>query len=436
MLDITTAILSDIIRKMEKTLNIITLASPLHGNSQEITSNRDILPVLRSHFVTKEFSYDQILTGLQPEGYTILFIATGGTEELFLKIQQLIPEPVVILSDSYHNSLAASLEICSWMHNNNIMHKHIVFPAEPSRKVIEEILEELEYADVIQRGFSQLKQERIGLIGGESPWLISSKIDKEYISEKYGVTFVEIDPQELVKDFENESGKDESVTDFAREIASRLDVHTNEETLKDAVRFHNVLLKYCDQYKLTSLTIKCFDILVPCNTTACLALALLNDKGITAGCEGDIPSMWSMIISRVFCGKISFMANPASIERVDNSIDFAHCTAPLSLSEGYTLTSHYESKLGIGVKAKMSLGKYNLFKCAGEKLNKFYLFEGEVVQNTSVIERCRTQIKFIFKSDDDLDDYLNSYLGNHTILIPGKNKKVLKRVMKYMSEIQ
>ena len=419
---------------MDKLLNIITLASPLHGNSLEITSNRDILPVLRSHFIVKEFSYEQILTGSVPDGFTVLFIATGGTEELFLKIHKLIPQPVVVLSDSYHNSLAASLEICSWMHNNSFMHKHIVFPVEPSRKVIEEILEELDYADVVQSGFSLLKKERIGLIGGESPWLISSKIDKEYIGNKYGVTFVEINPQDLIKDFEKESVNDESVANFARDISNRLDIHTNEETLKDAVRFYNVLLKYCKQYNLTSLTIKCFDILVPCNTTACLALALLNDNGITAGCEGDIPSMWSMIISRIFCGKISFMANPASIEKVDSSIDFAHCTAPLSLSDGYTLTSHYESKLGIGVKAKMSLGKYNLFKCAGEKLNKFYLFEGEVVQNTSVVERCRTQIKFIFKSDDDLDNYLNSYLGNHTILIPGKNKKVLKRVINYMSE--
>jgi L-fucose isomerase-like protein len=421
---------------MEKSLNIITLSSPLHGDAQEITLNREILPVLRSHFVTKELSYDQISADSLPDGFTVLFIATGGTEELFLKIHKLIPQPVVILSDSYHNSLAASLEICSWMHNNNIMHKHIVFPIEPSRKVIEEILEDLDYTAVIQSGFSQLKRERIGLIGGESPWLISSKIDKGYIGEKYGVTFVEIDPQAIIKDFEKESLKNASVTDFARKVATRLDMHTKEETLEDAVRFYNVLLKYCEEFNLTSLTIKCFDILVPCNTTACLALALLNDKGITAGCEGDIPSMWSMIISRVFCGKISFMANPSSIERVDNSIDFAHCTAPLSLSEEFTLTSHYESKLGIGVKAKMSLGKYTLFKCAGEKLNKFYIFEGEVVQNTSVIERCRTQIKFTFKSEDDMDDYLNSYLGNHTILIPGKNKKVLKRVMKYMSEIQ
>ena len=125
---------------MEKSLNIITLASALHGDSQEITSHREIIPVLRSHFVTKELSYEQISAGSLPDGFTVLFIATGGTEELFLKINKMIPQPVVILSDSYHNSLAASLEICSWMHNNNIMHKHIVFPVEPSRKVIEQIL--------------------------------------------------------------------------------------------------------------------------------------------------------------------------------------------------------------------------------------------------------------------------------------------------------
>lgn len=417
---------------MEKSINIITLASALHGNQHQITTNREVLSLLRSHFSVKEHSYDQISQSNTPDGFTVIFVATGGTEELFLKIESFLNHPIVIISDSYHNSLAASLEICSWMHNNNIMHTHIVYPLEPSRKLTEELIEELGYASVIQEGFSKLKKERIGLIGGESPWLISSKINRNFVEKKYGVTFIDINPQDIIRDYHNHDSIDEEDALLAKKIASKLEINTTEQTLNEAIKFYRVLYNHCNKHNLTSLTIKCFDLLVPCGTTACLALALLNDKGITAGCEGDIPSLWSMIFSKLFCGKISFMANPASVERVDNSIDFAHCTAPLSLSEGYSLTSHYESKTGIGVKAKISLGKYTIFKCGGPELNRFYLFEGEVIQNTSVIERCRTQVKFVFKSDDDLEDYLGSYLGNHTILIPGKNKKILKRVIKYI----
>lgn len=432
---------------MDKTLKIITLSSPLHGNADEINSGREILPALRSHFKTTLTSYkdltDDKLNGVNDKyDITAVFIATGGTEELFLRISKYLPKPIIILSDSYHNSLAASLEIGTWLYNNNHLHKHIVFPVEPSHKVIDDLIEQIDNTGDIQNGFKRLSEERIGLIGGESAWLISSKIDRNSVTEMFGVTFTDINTEDIINDFKNfhdrsEHLKEESyLKEKIARYASKLEIQIDEQSLKDALAFYVVLNDVCRKNNLTSLTIKCFDILSPCNTTACLALAILNDQGIVSGCEGDIPSLWSMILAKTFCNSASFMANPSSVERVDKSIDFAHCTIPLSLSEGYSLTSHYESKKGIGIKADIPLGKYTLFKCGGLNLERFYIFEGEVIQNTSVAERCRTQIKFTFKSDDDMDDFMCSYLGNHTILIPGKHKKRLKSVMSLINKMR
>ncbi len=417
--------------KMEKNLNLITLCSPLNNPDSMTGDNRESLNIIRSIYCTKIVSSPEDNPHTVTDGvFTILFVASGGSEELFMSIKELLPKPVVVISDSYHNSLAASLEILTWLSNNGIMHKHINIPAEPSEKYIQELTQELEYMEKIQIGLFNISKHNIGLIGGASPWLIASKTDNEKVVQKYGLTFTVIETNEVILRFKSEEADDPDSLLLLQQLDKHKDTRRTDNDLKDAVRLYNVLNSICNDYKLSSLTIKCFDLVPLCNSTACLALSLLNDNGITAGCEGDIPSLWSMIIAKEICSSVSFMANPSSIERVDNSIDFAHCTAPLSIGADYKLTSHYETGIGIGVASKVSLGKFTLFKCGGERLDKFYIYEGEVVQNTSVIERCRTQIKFIFKSDDDLDSYLESYLGNHSVLIPGKHKKLLKRFVK------
>ena len=422
---------TNVLTKMEKNLNLITLCSPLNDPESITGVKRESLNIIRSLYCTKIVSNPEDISHTVSEGiFTALFIASGGSEELFMSIKELLPKPVVVISDSYHNSLAASLEILTWLSINGIMHKHINIPAEPSEKYIQELTQELEYMEKIQIGLFNISKHNIGLIGGASPWLIASNINNEKIVQKYGLTFTEIDTGEVVSRYNSEKGDDPESLQLLQKLDKHRDNRRSESDLKDAVRLYNTLNNICKDYKLTALTIKCFDLVTSCNSTACLALSLLNDNGITSGCEGDIPSLWSMIIAREICSSVSFMANPSSIERVDNSIDFAHCTAPLSLGADYRLTSHYESGIGIGVASKVNLGKFTLFKCGGESLDRFYIYEGDVVQNTYVIERCRTQIKYIFKTQDDLDSYLESYIGNHSVLIPGKHKKLLSRFIK------
>jgi L-fucose isomerase-like protein len=419
---------------MERRLNLITLYSSLNDQESLDLDNRESMKFIHSVFNTKIINPEDISKSIRENDFTVVFIASGGCEEIFMKISDLLPKPVIILSDSYRNSLAASIEISSWLNNMDIMHKHINIPAEPSRRYIEDIVEELEYYEKIQKGLITISNLRIGLIGGESAWLISSKIDKKSIEKLYGVKFIDISTEDVIEQFKLEKADDADSWQLIEELVKNREIATAAEAVIDAVKMYNSLNHICIRENLDAFTIKCFDILSPCNTTACLALSLMNDNGIVAGCEGDIPSLWSMILARELCLSTSFMANPSSIERVDNSIDFAHCTAPLSLGKSYKLTTHYESKKGIGVASKVNLGKFTLFKCGGEHLDKFSLFEGEIVQNTSIVERCRTQIKFIFKSEEDLDSYLKSYLGNHSILIPGKHKKTLKRFIQLIGK--
>ena len=159
---------------MERRLNLITLYSSLNDQESLDLDNRESMKFIRSVFDTKIINPEDISKSIQENDFTVVFVASGGCEEIFMKISDLLPKPIIILSDSYRNSLAASIEISSWLNNMSIMHKHINIPAEPSRRYVEEILDEIDNYEKIQKGLKTISNLRIGLIGGESAWLISS----------------------------------------------------------------------------------------------------------------------------------------------------------------------------------------------------------------------------------------------------------------------
>ena len=188
------------------------------------------------------------------------------------------------------------------------------------------------------------------------------------------------------------------------------------EDLKKAARMYVALRKLCTRNTLNALTIKCFGIIDSCRTTACLALSLLNDEGIVSGCEGDIPALWTMMYVRFALGQSAFMANPSSTNRKECTMDFAHCTIPLSMVHGYRLPSHFESQLGIGIAGSVPSGRYRVIKITGAALDQYYETEGDIIMNTNIPQRCRTQIRFRFTSEEEFDRFFRVSKGNHIIL--------------------
>jgi L-fucose isomerase-like protein len=145
-------------------------------------------------------------------------------------------------------------------------------------------------------------------------------------------------------------------------------------------------------------------------------MALLNDEGIVAGCEGDIPALWTMLYAKYAYGEAAFMANPASSNRKECTIDFAHCTIPLSMVHGYRLPSHFESQSGIGIAGSVPSGRYRIVKISGKNLDQFYETEGDLIMNTNIPQRCRTQIRFRFASETEFERFMRVSKGNHIIL--------------------
>ena len=195
------------------------------------------------------------------------------------------------------------------------------------------------------------------------------------------------------------------------------------EELKKAYHIYLSLRNIVNKYDLKGFTIRCFDLLNTVKSTSCLALALLNDEGIIAGCEGDIPAMISMYAALKVLHQPSFMANPSLLDVNNRELIIAHCTIPLKMTTSYKFDTHFESNIGIGIKGELKEEDILLFRISSD-FTKYAVLRGTIEENLNRYNLCRTQIKV--KIHDDITYFLKKPLGNHHIIVYGSNPKELE----------
>ena len=390
-------------------LNLVPLYSFLHKNNKKAI-NEDLLFIDEIN----NFLADEDLTIVENAKealFDVIMIGSGGTEGLFLKRLEEFKEPFVILSTSRNNSLPAALEIKTYLENKN----KLCFLLTGEEKHVASMLQHI--ATIIA-AYHSLKDNNLGVIGGASSWLISSPIEPKVIYQNYKINVVKIKMTELydlIDEVEKEM-LDQKEIPHSNELINK---YQDKEVIHQALVIYVALKRLVKKYDLKGLTIRCFDLLKKYSNTACLALALLNEEGITAGCEGDIFSLLTMHVVNALTGRSSFMANPSKFNYEDNSLLLAHCTVPLNMTSSYSLTTHFESGLGIGVRGEMPEGRVTVCKIAPDyTLENCVCLPANIKDNPNLEGYCRTQIT-VALNEDGLLELLKSSFGNHLVISYG-----------------
>ena len=377
---------------MRQDIAIYTLTSELHDENAVSTMTTAFLESLGIDYQLKGTDYSDYGS----HALNLIYVRTGGTEGIF---RRLLPElqsksrrPFYLLTSGKSNSLAASMEILSFLRQHNIGGEIIHGNSDyMSRRI--QLLSKVEEAR------KSLFGTRLGIIGAPSDWLISSHADKAKVRERLGIELIDIPMQELL----DEIGESKQIYEALKVLINR--------------------------YRLQGFTLRCFDLLTTVKDTGCMALAKLNSEGYVAGCEGDVPAMLSMMIVRSLLGVSGFQANPSRIDPETGEMLFAHCTIPLDMVERYELDTHYESGIGTGIRGYMKEGPVTIFKVSGN-LSRHFIAEGELVRNESKPDLCRTQ-QVIRLADKSLTNsyFLTNPIGNHHIIMPGHCQELLERLL-------
>ena len=344
-----------------------------------------------------------------------VMIATGGVENLF-KALFTDKRPVTLIADGRNNSLAAALEILTWLEGQGVEGRIL-------HGTNDEIIACVCHCEA-HHDERPLSGIRIGLFGQPSDWLIASGVDRDYLLEHFGVETIDIDLQRLIDGIK--SIPQAEAVNVAHTIAER-SIDTIEPTRADmveAAKAYLAIKKICQEERLNAMTIRCFDIVKSCGTTSCLALAILNDEGIVAGCEGDMQTLMSMLLVKRICGAEAFMANPSQL--TDSTTMLAHCTIPLKMCDDITLRSHFESGIGVAIQGVLPLTDYTIFKWGGARLDRYFVTEAQAVDAPYNNHFCRTQITL----NEDLRPYLLKHsIGNHHVIIKGKHANTIKEFL-------
>ena len=370
---------------------IYTITSELHDAKSIDATTRAFLESL-------DITYDMRGNDFSDYGshaLDLIYIRTGGTEGIFKpllpQLQQQSKRPFYLLTSGKSNSLAASMEILSYLNQQGITGEIIHGSTTYIRHRIK-VLEQVGEAR------SKMKGCRLGLIGEPSDWLISSRFDRTIVKERLGIELVYIPMKELLE-------------------------------MPNVKKIYETLKALVEKYQLQGFTLRCFDLLTTIRDTGCMALAKLNAEGIVAGCEGDVPAMLSMKIIQALTGVSGFQANPATIDPEKGEMLFAHCTIPLNMVERYELDTHFESGIGVGIRGYMKEGPVTIFKVAGD-MSRHFIAEGTLVRNQAKPDLCRTQQVIELDDKGQTRYFLTQPIGNHHIIVPGHLKELLEEILK------
>ena len=440
-------------------MRLYTLTSDLHGELAHNAHNEQFIKDIEEA-IGETFDYRESDFSDYGAAGDVIYVRTGGTEGIFRQVfEGHEGARVRLLTSGQSNSMAASMEILSWLNqqglDGEIIHGSV---KEIANELMRYYPSSVRTTPSLVRRFSGRKLlagKRFGVIGKPSDWLISSSVDYAKARKTLGAEIIDIPMTEFLSAVKGQEallsvsrgrpwprewegptpsgvgGMSEAKVSESRAFWPQALKELNDpkfgksltdKDMEGALKIYAALKQIVAKYRLDGFTLRCFDLLTTVHNTGCLALSLLNSEGIIATCEGDIPAMLSMAITRIKYGKSGFQVNLSRIS--GGNFLFAHCTVPLDMVSDYCYDTHFESGIGVAIHGILPVGPARLFKlgadlehCIDERVN--------IIDNPYGNNLCRTQVVVRSWADRDKEvgkEALRNYmlhepLGNHHILI-------------------
>ena len=356
------------------------------------------------------------------------FVVTGGTEQKILELYEkrkisVSKEPVFLIAYPENNSLPAALEVLARLIQDGETGRIFFLHGPDDEQGIHKMIEAAQFVETQKA----LQFSRIGMAGNASDWLVASNPHPEIVKNVWGPKIVHLETENIFHQSKKYSDKAvNSVLSSFLKKAEKIIEPTKDE-LSESASIYLAIKEIVKKENLNAFTLRCFDLVIKYKITGCLALAKLNNDGIIAGCEGDIPSTLAMLWVKLLLDKNSWMANPAEIIVKENSLWLAHCTIAPCMIDKYIIRSHFESGLGVGIQGEMESQNITLLRIGGERLEKLWLAEGRITRPGFSDFRCRTQVKIKLSDKHDVGDLLKKPLGNHIVLIKGHHAQHLSK---------
>ncbi len=207
-------------------------------------------------------------------------------------------------------------------------------------------------------------------------------------------------------------------------------VEPSENDCHNSMRVYLTAKRLLADEKANALSMDCLGMvaarLVP--TPPCGAWMMMQDQGLTAGCEADLFGATSLMLTSFLLGRPGYMNDPVA-ETAKNLLIASHCVCGTKLdgfdkpASPYILRSHSESNIGVSVQTLWPVGKEaTLVRFTGP--NEMIIDTGKIVSNvdTPPAGGCRTSIELEMHDIEDARDTV----GFHQVVVLGNHKRELR----------
>jgi len=174
----------------------------------------------------------------------------------------------------------------------------------------------------------------------------------------------------------------------------RTTLETKREHVPGAFILYTVFRNWLREHRAPAFTINaCMGtVMNVADTTACLALSLLNDEGYMAFCESDFVIIPAGILLHYVAGTPVFLHNSTFPHK--GMVTCAHCTAPRRMDgkryEPVRIVTHYESDFGAAPKVEMPIGQEVTFVDPEYSTPRWLGMTG-IVRGNPFYDICRSQ---------------------------------------------
>jgi L-fucose isomerase-like protein len=346
----------------------------------------------------------------------LALVVTGGTERLIQSMANF-GRPLMILAHESMNSLPAALEALPSLDQS---HGTAVAFGQNSVE-----LAKVKRFVAAAKALNRMGGHRIGLVGGPSSWLTYSLPDEKSLEGRFGMKILTIPMEEFDREYER--AREPLVAKLAKEARSRAPstAEIDYEDFNKSARICVALKELMERHELTSLSVRCFDFINKYRSTGCYAVSFLNDRGVVAGCEGDIPATVAMITLSEVTGRPTFLANPTYIK--GHKLVLAHCTIAPKLTTGYRYRTHFESGLGVAISGALKEGERVTIARYNREYSVLRAGEGRIVKGDAWSEElCRTQVEI--EMDGDAETIKQDPMGNHLVMTYGNHINSLQEL--------
>jgi hypothetical protein len=280
--------------------------------------------------------------------------------------------------------------------------------------------------------------KRVVCLGGPSGWGAGGRKAPDLARERWKLDLKTVGYPELGERLKraraNEALVKKCNADADRYLKQKgTKLETGREFVERCFLLTEIFQDLLDEHKTDTMTIQaCMGtVMTVTETTACLPLSLLNDKGYMAFCESDFVVIPSGILLHYISGTPVFLNDPTYPH--DGIVTLAHCTAPRKMDgtnvEPARILTHFESDFGASPKVEMRKGAAVTNIVPDFDLKKWTGFSGEIV-DVPFLPICRSQIDVSIKGDTKT--LLKEMGGFHWMTSYGDHLKEVQYAVKKM----